>query len=202
MLVTVIPPKDGTGLEYSSLYIFVRLQYHCGMQTRRILKSISQWHLWMIFALLGALLGGFAGYKWALAERLAAKEPIFIDEAALHFFARLDTGATVSSINARDIEVVGGSGTPQRSDAGKRVRFTVENAAGQNSRVEATIDQVRGIATSDCRELRYHVYLTVVYDGAPYRLLMNLNDRTNSKDKLLLGRNWLRHGFVVDVSRT
>ena len=64
------------------------------------------------------------------------------------------------------------------------------------------IEQVRGIATSDCSELRYHVYLTVVRDGARYRLLMNLNDRSRSKDKLLLGRNWLRHGFVVDVSKT
>ena len=137
-----------------------------------------------------------------MSERLSAKEPVFIDEAALEFSARLDTGATISSINARDIEVVGGSGTPQRTDRGKRVRFTIENAAGQNARLEATIDQVRGIASSDCRELRYHVYLTVVHGGASYRLLMNLNDRKGSKDKLLLGRNWLRHGFVVDVSRT
>ena len=172
------------------------------MQFPRFFKSLPRAPVWILVGLVCGSLGGFAGHRWSVNERLAAKEPIFIDEAALEFSARLDTGATISSINARDIEVVGGSGTPRRSDKGKRVLFTVENAAGQNARVEATIDQVRGIATSDCRELRYHVYLTVVYDGASYRLLMNLNDRTDSKDKLLLGRNWLRHGFVVDVSRT
>lgn len=172
------------------------------MQDRRKLMLFSKPHWWLASALACGILGAFAGYSWALADRLPALEQVLIDEAALEFAARLDTGATVSSINARDIEVVGGSGTPQRSDAGKRVRFTLENSSGQYARIEAIIDQVRGIATSDCRELRYHVYLTVVYDGEPYRILMNFNDRTKSKDKMLLGRNWLRHGFVVDVSRT
>jgi hypothetical protein len=152
--------------------------------------------------LVCVVVGALAGYGWGQQQRLSALETVLIDEAGLRFAARLDTGATVSSINARDIEVVGGSGTPSRSDAGRRVRFTLENSAGQNARVETTIDQVRGIQSSDCRELRYHVYLTVVHAGESYRLLMNLNDRSNSKDKLLLGRNWLRHGFVVDVSRT
>lgn len=67
--------------------------------------------------------------------------------------------------------------------------------------MESKIEQVRGIATSDCGEIRYHVCLTVVRRGGRYRLLMNLNDRLRSKDKLLLGRNWLRHGFVVDVTK-
>lgn len=155
----------------------------------------------ILFGIAYALSGVLIGYGWALRERLSAIEPVYIGEAALQFSARLDTGATVSSINARDIEVVGGSGSPQRTDVGKRVRFTVENATGQNARIEATIDQVRGIQTSDCRELRYHVYLTVVHAGKSHRVLINLNDRSRSKDKLLLGRNWLRRGFVVDVSR-
>ncbi len=156
----------------------------------------------LVIGLVCGLAGGLIGHGWALHQRLSATEDVLIDEGALRFSARLDTGATVSSINARNIEVIGGTGTPQRTDAGKRVRFTLENGEGQHATVEATIDRVRGIQTSDCRELRYHVYLTVVHAGESYRILMNLNDRTRSKDKLLLGRNWLRHGFVVDVSRT
>ena len=85
----------------------------------------------------------------------------------------------------------------------KESRFAslVVNKSGTASRVESKIEQVRGIATSDYGEIRYHVYLTVVRRGERYRLLMNLNDRLRSKDKLLLGRNWLRHGFVVDVTK-
>lgn len=156
----------------------------------------------IVMALACAATGGLAGYALGRHGQLGAYEMVSIAEAGLVFSARLDTGATVSSINAREIEVIGGSTTPASSDTGKRVRFTLENGRGENSRVEATIEQVRGIKTSDCQELRYHVYLTVRYRGESYRLLMNLNDRSGSKDKLLLGRNWLRHGFSVDVTKT
>lgn len=156
----------------------------------------------IVLALVCAAGSGFAGYALGQRGQLGGYELISIVEAELDFQARLDTGATVSSINARDIEVIGGSATPESSDTGKRVRFTLENGQGENRRVEATIEQIRGIKTSDCEELRYHVYLTVRHRGESYRLLMNLNDRSRSKDKLLLGRNWLRHGFSVDVTKT
>ena len=80
----------------------------------------------LVIGLGCALAGGLVGYGWARHQRLPAIEAGFIDEAGLRFSARLNTGATVSSIN----------------------------------------------------------------------------DRTRAKEKLLLGRNWLRHGFIVDVSPT
>ena len=156
----------------------------------------------IVLALACAGIGGLSGYALGHRARLGAYVAVSIVEAGIAFNARLDTGATVSSINAREIEVVGGSTRPSSSDTGKRVRFTLENGLGDSRRVEATIEQVRGIKTSDCQELRYHVYLTVRHRGESYRLLMNLNDRSGSKDKLLLGRNWLRHGFSVDVTKT
>ncbi|MFT4582771.1 MAG: hypothetical protein ACI915_001068 [Gammaproteobacteria bacterium] len=162
----------------------------------------SETRLRVMIGALGTMVGVLISIVWAASLPLAALEPVIIKEADLTFTARLDTGATISSINARDIEVTGGTGTPQRTDEGKNVQFTVENDLGEAVRIETSIAQVRGIKTSDCSELRYHVYLTVEHDGAVYHVLMNLNDRRGSRDKLLLGRNWLRHGFVVDVSRT
>ncbi len=156
----------------------------------------------IVFGLVCTGLGGFLGYTLALDTRLGAYESVSIVEAGLDFDARLDTGATVSSINAREIEVVGKSMQPSANDTGKQIRFTLENGRGESRRLEARIEQVRGIKTSDCQELRYHVYLTVRHRGRSYRLLVNLNDRSGSKDKLLLGRNWLRHGFSVDVTKT
>lgn len=167
------------------------------------LKQIFTDQAWRwIIGVLGMIAGVLIGHLWPDHYLLSAIEVVTIEEAAISFNARMDTGATISSINAHELEVVGGGNGPQRSDKGKQIRFTVTNSAGKSARLESTIAQVRGIATSDCSELRYHVYLTVVRNGAPYRLLMNLNDRSRSKDKLLLGRNWLRHGFVVDVSKT
>lgn len=116
------------------------------------------------------------------------------------FIARLDTGATVSSINAQDIEIIGGGAQPSRSDAGKMARFVLVNHDGEKRAVTAEIEQVRGVRTADCRELRYHVYLTIRFRGKAYRVLTNLNDRSRSEDKLLLGRNWLRYGFAVEAT--
>lgn len=156
----------------------------------------------IVLGLVCAGLGGVFGFTLGHRAQLGAYAPVSIVEAGLDFDARLDTGATVSSINAREIEVVGSSTLPSAGDTGKQIRFTLDNGRGESRRIEATIEQVRGIKTSDCQELRYHVYLTVRHRGASYRLLMNLNDRSGSKDKLLLGRNWLRHGFSVDVTKT
>ncbi len=154
----------------------------------------------VIAAVAAALAGGFVAGR-ALEQRklLAAVERIEIKEAGISFAARLDSGATVSSINARDFKVPGGDPRNMRANVGKTLQFVVENERGESAPVSARIDQVRGIRTADCRELRYHVYLTVVFRGEEYPLLMNVNNRSRSRDKMLLGRNFLRHGWAVAV---
>ncbi|MGE4616437.1 MAG: hypothetical protein AAEJ43_05410, partial [Gammaproteobacteria bacterium] len=97
--------------------------------------------------------------------------------------------------------VIGGGDEPSRDDAGKMARFFLVNRDGERRQVTAKIEEVRGIRTADCRELRYHVYLTVRHRGTAYRVLTNLNDRSRSGEKLLLGRNWLRYGFAVDSGK-
>ena len=83
--------------------------------------------------------------------------------------------------------VLGGGPQPSASDAGKQVSFVVVNERGERRKLTAPIAQVRGIRMADCREVRYHVYLTVRYRGRAHRILTNLNDRTQATDKLLLG---------------
>ena len=149
-----------------------------------------------------ALAAGFwGGTWWSQRNVLPGLETVMVEEGGVEFLARLDTGATVSSINAQGIEVIGGGDKPSREDAGKLARFDIVNANGERASVTAEIAEVRGIRTADCRELRYHVYLTVKHRGKSYRVLTNLNDRSGSKQKLLLGRNWLRYGFAVDAAR-
>lgn len=150
----------------------------------------------LVVAGLGAAAAG--GAWWAGRNVLPPLADVVIREADLPFRARLDTGATVSSINAENLEIVGGDVPPSRDDAGRTIRFTLINHDGQRREVSARIEEVRGVRTADCRELRYHVYLTVEFRGRAYRVLTNLNDRSRSPDKLLLGRNWLRYGFAVD----
>lgn len=149
----------------------------------------------LVFAgvVCGFVLGRWSAAQWVLSPR----ETVTVVEAGMQFNARLDTGAVVSSINAHDIEVVGGSGRPSREDVGREIRFTLVNDSGERRELTARIEQVRGIRSADCREVRYHVNLTVEFRGRRHRVLANLNDRSRAGDKLLLGRNWLRHGYAV-----
>ena len=173
------------------------------LMSLRFFQCFAKKRLASIYLLIGAMaVGVWIGHAWAQRNVLAAMVPVVIKEAGLEFQARLDTGAVVSSINATHIEIPDGGDNPRRAHVGMVVRFILVNGEGESATVEAPIAQVRGISTADCRELRYHVYLTVERGDESYRVLMNLNDRSRSSEKLLLGRNWLRQGFSVDVSRT
>lgn len=142
--------------------------------------------------------GGFAmGQYHAGRNTLPAVVPVTIAESGQVFSARLDTGAVVSSINAHDLKVLDSDGPPSARDTGKLISFVLVNERGERHPLTARIAQVRGIRSADCREVRYHVYLTVQFRGLSYRVLTNLNDRSKAGDMLLLGRNWLRHGFAV-----
>ncbi len=151
----------------------------------------------VVAVLVAGLLGFVGGQWWNGRNLLAPVIAVDVAEADLIFSARLDTGAVVSSINAEQVMVLGGGPQPSASDAGKQVSFVVVNERGERRKLTAPIAQVRGIRMADCREVRYHVYLTVRYRGRAHRILTNLNDRTQATDKLLLGRNWLRHGYAV-----
>ncbi len=162
-------------------------------------KGRSLW--WGLGMLIVAVAGIALGHQLALRKVLPSVVPVVIDEANLKFNARLDTGAQVSSINAVDVEVIGGEGRPTRRDVGRQVAFTVLNEAGERARIEATVAGIHAIRTADCREFRYHVFLTVRRGERTQRIMMNLNNRAQSAEKLLLGRNWLEAGYLVDATR-
>jgi hypothetical protein len=153
----------------------------------------------LIGSLLGLLLGsGFAaGQAWASRNTLPPVIAVTLAESGQTFHARLDSGAVVSSINAHELKVLDSDGPPSARDTGKTISFVLINERGERQPLTAPIAQVRGIRSADCREIRYHVYLTVQFRGKNYRVLTNLNDRSKAGELLLLGRNWLRNGFAV-----
>lgn len=159
---------------------------------------MNQRNITIILAVLLAGLAGAAGGSWWVGRgTLAPIIAVEVDEAGLAFTARLDTGAVVSSINAEGVTVMGGGPIPAASDVGKLASFVLVNERGERKTLTAPIAQVRGIRMADCREVRYHVYLTVRHRGRAHRILTNLNDRSRATEKLLLGRNWLQHGYAV-----
>ena len=163
-------------------------------------RASRWWQAWprvSVWLALGAMLGSGASYWWTSHAVLSPTIAVTLTETGQVFTARLDTGAVVSSINATDIKVLGSDELPSVRDTGKLISFVLINDLGERRQLTARVAQVRGIRSADCREVRYHVYLTVRFRGHDYRILTNLNDRSGAGDKLLLGRNWLRYGFAV-----
>ena len=130
---------------------------------------------------------------------VGATEVVTMEEAGLSFLGRMDTGAATTSIHAVDIEIEGAS--TGKDFVGKRVAFTVMNARGEACRLTARVEKVEAVRTSEGREERLYVYLTLGRQEVEKRVLVNLNDRRAMKFRLLLGRNWLENDFLVDVAR-
>jgi hypothetical protein len=150
--------------------------------------------------LLAALTLSLPNAQAAEKRIVGPTEVVSVQEAGLSFLGRMDTGAATTSIHAVDIEVAGN--LPAGANCiGQPVAFTVFNEQGQACRLTARVEKTETIKTSEGREERLFVYLTVGWQGETKRVLVNLNDRGAMKYRLLLGRNWLERDFLVDVAR-
>ncbi|MGB5440526.1 MAG: RimK/LysX family protein [Gammaproteobacteria bacterium] len=115
---------------------------------------------------------------------------VYISEADIYFSARVDTGASTTSINAEKLKAANG-----------RVEYTIVNERGKESRLSSAIVKESIVKNAESREKRYYVYLTIQHMGLAKKTLVNLNYRGESAYKLLLGRNWLSGNYIVDVDR-
>lgn len=127
---------------------------------------------------------------------VGATEVIFIENANLRFKARVDTGAKTSSIHAERIEV-DLSGDPR----GKSISFYVVTKEGRSRKIESRVSSVVKVKTSEQSEHRFVVPLIMNWNGSRKTVLVTLNDRSSMEYRLLLGRNWLRGDFIVDVDK-
>lgn len=125
---------------------------------------------------------------------IGATETIRVEPSQLEIRARVDTGAQTSSIHAQDIDIARGGNA-----SGKPIGFTLVNQQGQSARINAHVARQITVRTSEGSERRYAVPLTLSWNGTAKTVLVTLNDRTQMRYRLLLGRNWLRGDYIVDV---
>ena len=107
--------------------------------------------------------------------------------------ARIDTGAAMSSMDARSIRV--------RTVKGKKVvRFDLACDRGQPTTLELPLAGYRRVATSDSSsEKRPLVELEVCIAGQRVQAEFTLNDRSRMEYHMLIGRNILAGRFLVDA---
>nr|WP_240478302.1 RimK/LysX family protein [Photobacterium aquae] len=131
-------------------------------------------------------------------------ETIKVHELGLDYLARIDTGAATTSINAKDIKVIGDESDSEnmRDHLGHTVEFTSVNEKGEEARYKGKIVKVSKIRNAQGVERRYAVKMDLGWNGQHKRVNVNLRDRSKLDYKLLIGRNWLMGDYIVDVEKS
>jgi hypothetical protein len=123
--------------------------------------------------------------------------------SGIAFPARIDTGAETCSLHVERIEIQDKTARRLRN-VGKTIRIKLKGKDGQMHWIEGVVaDAVRvkssSLASGDY-DHRYKVRLTLQWKDVRKEVLVTLNDRTDMEYPLLVGRNFLRGDFLVDVS--
>ena len=103
--------------------------------------------------------------------------------------ARIDTGAATSSLDARDIRV-----------QGKTVEFSLPQKYG-GLRISRPIVAWKTVRSAEAQDERPVIVLQFCLGSQVIRARVNLNDRSQVKYPLLIGRNALKKNFVVDCMK-
>ena len=124
-------------------------------------------------------------------------EWVVLQDVHLRIKARIDTGAGVSSVHAKILEI-------KQTPEGERVRFQVQDAQGHTKTMERPIVGWLNIKVMgrEERNRRPIVRLDICIGGKKLEGRVNLNDRSNFLYPMLIGRNLLNTGkFLVDPSQ-
>jgi len=113
----------------------------------------------------------------------------FEDLDSTKFIAKIDTGAKTSSMHIEDIKVI--------DDKNIQIKITPKSA-WKNFKI-SRITHVK--SSNGISHQRYYIFTFVKIGNKSYNLEFNLNNRSNMKYPVLLGRNFLENRFLVDVSK-
>lgn len=119
--------------------------------------------------------------------------------SGLPFPARVDTGATTCSIHYEAIEIEDAAESPQ-DNVGKQVRILIRSPEGNKEWVSTKIVEHVTVRTTTDDDPRYKVQLKLRWQDVEKKVLVTLSDREKMKYPLLLGRNFLKGDFLVDVA--
>ena len=104
--------------------------------------------------------------------------------------ARVDTGAAMTSLDARNIQVKDGV-----------AHFNLPEKYGGLA-LALPVIRYRNVRSSEARERRPVVEIELCVGPRKLKIKANLNDRSGVTYPVLLGRNLLQEGYVVDCDHT
>lgn len=127
---------------------------------------------------------------------LGEKEWVYVPGLKETFRARIDTGATTSSISAVDI-------TPFERDGKDWVKFRIEHDGIKSEEVSLPVERWVHIrqSSSDSTQRRAIVMAWIEIGDLKEKTEFTLADRTHLTFPVLLGRSFFKDVAVVDVGR-
>jgi hypothetical protein len=168
---------------------------------------------WPWPALLGLFTVGIVMTTTALGKEAAAKKEKRIIGATavltevssgISFLARIDTGAETCSLHVEKIEIQDKAARRVRN-VGKAIRILLKDKEGNTHWIDGIVADAVRVKSSSLPggeyDHRYKVRLTLQWQDIRKEVLVTLNNRTDMEYPLLLGRNFLRGDFLVDVSQ-
>ena len=121
-------------------------------------------------------------------------ERVKVWPGALEILAKVDTGATNSSLDVSHIVEF------ERNNA-KWIRFDVRNRKGQERTIEKEVFRKTRIKRHKAKSASVYVVKLGVCLGDYYReVQVNLSDRTGFNYRMLIGRSFINDVFIVDPS--
>ncbi len=125
---------------------------------------------------------------------IGAVENVILPTAGMRMEARIDTGATTSSIDARDVKLY-------ERDGKKWVSFRLFDRVSQkSSEIELPLKRTVLIKRHNAKSSeRYVVELPILMGNISTAVEFTLADRESFEYPVLIGRNFLNGRAVVDV---
>ena len=126
------------------------------------------------------------------------KEQVFLNDLGISMSARIDTGATTASMDARDIQTFERNGE-------EWVRFIVYHPTTREP-IDVERKRVRRVhivqSGAEEPERRPVVEMRITLGKITQNAEFTLADRSNLEQPMIIGRNVLRDVMLVDVSRS
>lgn len=129
-------------------------------------------------------------------ETIGWLEKVAINGSSLQLKAKIDTGATTSSIHSKVLKKF-------KKNNENWVRFRIKTASGNKIVLERKIQRISKIKRKLAFSIKRPVVLLGICIGNTYKEEeVNLAKRDNFVYPLLIGRNYLKGNFLVDSEVT
>ncbi len=155
------------------------------IRVHRLLRPTSlRFFLFLIILLVSGTVE--AGDKFTMGE----VEEVILMPWGVKLPARIDTGAEMSSLDARELKV-----------KNNVAEFRLPNRFGGLA-LRLPVASWQSFRSADFKEKRPVVEITFCMGPKLLQVQVNLNDRSTVRYPLILGRNALKEHFIVDCEQT